>query len=274
MKIRLILLSILFFSIIGCKTVSNSTEKITNSPEKTVIPPKEHTVQSLLWQQQAAEYKALCHQAYNIAKLRLDSLLLKQYDKPVAIVTDIDETVLDNSAYNARMVQSNRGFTKESWLAWGKELKAKAIPGALDFFQYAARKGVTIFYLSNRYDEQKPETILNLKKVGFPKVDPAHVLLRTHTGRKKPRRDLVAENYTIILLFGDNLSDFSEAFDKQPTAKRNALVDQLQGEFGKKFIILPNPMYGDWENQGIYEGKYSWSARQKDSIRKAKLRLN
>src|SRR5882762_5770579 len=52
-----------------------------------------------MWQQKAAEYKALCYQAYNLAKLRLDIILLQQHSKPLAIVTDIDETVLDNSPY-------------------------------------------------------------------------------------------------------------------------------------------------------------------------------
>ncbi|HFS66597.1 MAG TPA: 5'-nucleotidase, lipoprotein e(P4) family, partial [Flavobacteriia bacterium] len=198
----------------------------------------------------------------------------KQTLGPLAIITDIDETVLDNSPFNARMVINGDKFTRESWLAWGKELKAKPVPGALDFFTEAYNMGITIFYVSNRYDEQKPETIANLKKVGFPGVDENHVLLRKETSSKEPRRKQIAENFQIIMLFGDNLTDFSEEFEKQPTAKRNTLVEKMKDLFGKKYIVLPNPIYGDWETKGIFENSYEWTGKQKDSIRKAKLRLN
>ncbi len=273
MKFKYFLIIVLFVFISSCRTVSTPATP-TVSKVKQEIPQREHTIQALLWQQNAAEYKALCYQTYNIAKLSLDELLKKEYNKPIAIVTDIDETVLDNSPYNARMVKSDQGYTRETWIAWGKEAKAKPIPGALTFFKYAASKGVTIYYLSNRYHIQQPETIENLKKVGFPKVDKAHVLLRATTSAKKPRRDLIEKTHQIIMLFGDNLSDFSEEFDKQPTAKRNALVNEMQQSFGKKFFVLPNPMYGDWESKGIYEGSYNWSTKQKDSIRRTKLRAN
>ncbi len=82
------------------------------------------------------------------------------------------------------------------------------------------------------------------------------------------------ENFEVVLLLGDNLSDFSELFDGQPTEKRNTTADELREEFGRKFIVLPNPMYGDWETKGLYEGKYDWTPAQKDSLRKAKLILN
>jgi 5'-nucleotidase (lipoprotein e(P4) family) len=73
------------------------------------------------------------------------------------------------------------------------------------------------------------------------------------------------------MLLGDNLSDFMDVFDKKSTQVRNKLVEGMKDDFGRKFIVLPNPMYGDWETKGIYEGRYDWSAQQKDSIRKAKL---
>jgi len=254
----------------GCKTTSKvNTAAIENS--KT--PIREHSIQALLWQQQAAEYKALCHQAFNLAKLRIDEIVgeNKHFKRPLAIITDVDETVLDNSPYNAKMVLTDSNYKRETWIDWGNEIKAKPVPGALAFFNYAAKKGVTIFYLSNRYNVQKEATIKNLIRAGFPNVDSTHVLLRTTTSAKKPRRDSVAYKYQIIMLLGDNLSDFSEEFDKQSTKNRNNLVEKMANDFGNKFIVLPNPMYGDWETKGIYEGSYKWTASQKDSIRKAKL---
>ena len=267
--LKLILISILFLSL-GCKTTSKTT---TINPDSSTDKYKVYE-QAVLWQQNAAEYKALCFQAYNTAKLNLENYKGKQFIRPLAVITDIDETVLDNSPYNARMILSGKGYTRESWLSWGKELKARPIPGALDFFKEASKMGITIFYVSNRFDAQKPETIANLKKVGFPGVDENHVLLRTNTSSKEARRKQIEEKYQVIMLFGDNLTDFSEEFEKQPTAKRNALVEKMKTQFGKKYIVLPNPIYGDWETKGIFEGSYKWTTKQKDSIRKAKLRLN
>ncbi len=274
MKIKYtLLISTLLLISFSCKTTSTTTENSVIEKGK-YIPKREHTVQALLWQQNAAEYKALCYQAYNLAKLKIDDLAKNQYLRPIAIVTDIDETVLDNSPYNARMVKADEGFTKNTWYAWGKEASAKSVPGALEFFNYAAKKGITIYYLSNRDDIQKAETIANLKKVGFPGVDKEHVLLRNGSSAKKPRRDLISKTHQIVMLFGDNLSDFSELFDKQSTSKRNKLVQEMKTKFGTDFIVLPNPMYGDWETKGIYEGSYKWTAKQKDSIRKRKLFVN
>ena len=272
-KLYLLAFVLLLFNL-GCKTTLTTTNKTVDKKTEKVIPKREHTVQALLWQQNAAEYKALCYQAYNVAKMELDKLTKNQYLRPIAIVTDIDETILDNSPYNARMVKTDTGYTKDTWYAWGNEAAAKSVPGALDFFNYAHKKGVTIYYISNRDEIQKTATIKNLKKVGFPAVDIDHVLLRNGNSSKKPRRDLISKTYQIVMLFGDNLSDFSALFDKQSTAKRNLLVNSLKDNFGTKFIVLPNPMYGDWESKGIYEGNYKWSDKQKDSIRKAKLRLN
>lgn len=272
MKIKFtFVLSVLVILLINssCKTSTTLTQKTTFN----AVPEREHTVQSLLWQQNAAEYKALTHQAYNLAKFELDKLTQRHYKRPIAIVTDIDETVLDNSPYNARMVRNNSHYTKETWIAWGKEEKAKAIPGALAFFKYAESKGVTIFYLSNRYNIQKAETMNNLIKFGFPNVDSKHVLLRTTTSTKKPRRDMISKTHQIVMLLGDNLSDFNEEFDKKTTKERNDLVEKMKTKFGTKLIIFPNPMYGDWE-KAIYNGTYKWSEKQKDSIRKQKMTSN
>ncbi len=257
----------------SCKTTVNTD---TNNSVNNTVPKREHTVQALLWQQQSAEYKALTHQAYNLAKMYLDNALAnkKENSKPLAIVTDIDETVLDNSPYNARMVKYDVDYTSSTWNAWGKEAKAKAVPGALDFFNYADSKGVAVYYISNRKIIQLEETIANLKTKGFPKANTNTVLLRTTTNGKEIRRNDVEKTHEIIMLLGDNLSDFSDLFDNQPTKKRNNLVEELKSKFGKKFIVLPNPMYGDWETKGIYESSYKWSGKQKDSIRKSKLRLH
>ncbi len=274
-KILIILLILSLFNI-GCKTGNTKQTSTTQISNLINVPIREHTIQALLWQQKSGEYKALCHQAFNLAKMQLDeALALKKTSlKPIAIVTDIDETVLNNSPYNARMVKHDFNYTSATWSKWVKEAKAKPVPGALNFFKYAAKNNITIYYLSNRKDNLKKETISNLKAMGFPNVDEAHVLLKKETSGKEIRRQFISKTHDIFMLLGDNLSDFSELFDNISTTKRNELVEEMYFKFGRKFIVFPNPMYGDWETKGIYESNYNWSEKQKDSIRKTKLRVN
>ncbi|WP_165732935.1 5'-nucleotidase, lipoprotein e(P4) family [Polaribacter sp. 20A6] len=255
------------FIFLGCKT------QITTIKQQTInnTPTKEHTIQSLLWVQNAAEYKALTYQAYNLAQLRLDQILANNdSEKPIAIVTDIDETLLDNSPYSGKQIELDENYTSERWAEWVAQKKANAIPGALSFFKYAKSKNVTIFYISNRSADQTAETIENLKQKGFPFADETHVLLKTNSSEKGTRRSVVTKTHEIVLLLGDNLSDFSSIFENSTTDKRNKNTDSLYTSFGNKYIVLPNPMYGDWETKGIYEGNYNWTNAQKDSIRHKK----
>ncbi|MGQ0543122.1 MAG: 5'-nucleotidase, lipoprotein e(P4) family [Blastocatellia bacterium] len=143
-------------------------------------------------------------------------------------------------------------FNLHDWYAWGEMRKAKAIPGAVEFLNYAVSKGVKTFYISNRDEVQKTATIENLQKVGFVNVSADNVLLRTKESGKDARRAIVAEKHRIVLLVGDNLDDFTSAFERKSVTDRFAEVDKVRDQWGKKFIVLPNAMYGTWEN-AIYE---------------------
>lgn len=257
-----------FILFIGCKSHINQIKQENTKN----IPVKEHTIQALLWQQNAAEYKALTYQAYNLAQFQLDKILAENdFKKPIAIVTDIDETALDNSPYSGKQVELDENYTSLRWAEWVKELKAKEIPGALSFFNYAKSKGVEVFYISNRSASQTIETIKNLQLKNFPFADEAHVILKTNSSEKETRRNNVRKTHEIVLFLGDNLSDFSSVFENRSTAQRNKSVDSLKALFGKKYIVFPNPIYGDWETKGILEGKYNWTNSQKDSIRHKKI---
>ncbi len=274
MKNNILIPFIAFLILLGCKSRITQTEHQTSRIEEVNIPIREYSIQAVLWQQHAAEYRALAYQTFNLAQIQLDNILYNKtdYKKPIAIVADIDETVLDNSPYSGKQVELDEDFSLLRWTEWGKEKQAKAIPGALDFFKYAKSKGVDIFYISNRSIHQKKETIENLKTIGFPFADVEHVLLKDTTSGKEPRRLQVQKTYDIVLLIGDNLSDFSMVFDDRSTIERNTSVDSLKAVFGKKFIVLPNSIYGDWETKGILEGKYNWTNFQKDSIRHQKIK--
>ncbi|MBX3283007.1 MAG: 5'-nucleotidase, lipoprotein e(P4) family [Acidobacteria bacterium] len=211
----------------------------------------------VLYMQKAGEYRALCYQAFNIARLRLDADFekknLKRLPKaerkmPRAIMVDIDETVLDNSPAQAYGIRNNKAFNLADWYAWGDMRKAKAIPGAVDFLNYAHSRGVKIFYVSNRDEVQKAATMDNLKKVGFNDITDENVMLRQKESSKEARRDIIRAKYRIVMQVGDNLDDLSNVFEKKSVEERFAEVEKAREHFGKDYIVLPNAMYGTWEN--------------------------
>lgn len=251
--------------------------QVTTQTTRTVpaeIPSRQYSLQSVVWQQNAAEYRALCYQAFNTAHFRLDELLQDKslQGKKLAIITDIDETVLDNSPYNASLILENREYTSETWNDWVNKEEALPVPGAKDFLNYAASKGVEIFYVSNRRDTEVLPTIANMKTVNFPFADEKHCLFKSSHSEKESRFDEIKKDYTVLLYMGDNLSDFSNRFTAPSTNERNTTADELKEQFGKRFIVLPNPMYGDWESKGIYQGKHNWNGMQRDSLQRSSLR--
>ena len=215
----------------------------------------EYQIGAILFMQKAAEYRALCLQAFNWGKRSLDDddktkkKLPKVQKKMMrAVVVDIDETMLDNSPAQAYGAKNRLAFDLKSWYAWGDMRKAKAIPGSVDFAIYAKSKGVRIFYVSNRDEVQKAATIDNLRNAGFPDISDDNVLLRQKDSTKEPRRLAIAEKYRIVILMGDNLNDLSNVYEKRTVADRFSEVDKAKDLWGNKFIVLPNAMYGEWES--------------------------
>lgn len=214
-----------------------------------------------LYMQHAAEYKALTMQAYNIATERLNGYVTQPTNKPFAVITDIDETVLDNSPNAVHDALNGATYTDSSWITWTKKVDCDTVPGAPAFFKYAASKKVEVYYISNRLAVELPQTIANLQKYNMPNADAAHILLKTTTSSKDVRRAQVAEKYNVLMWFGDNLGDFEGVFDKKSTADRAALVQQKTAQFGNRFIVLPNAVYGEWMNALI---KYNYKLTNKE----------
>ena len=247
------------------KTV-NHTEIIKDTLSRDISNPNEHIVMAVMFQQTAAEYRALCYQAYNLAHFMLDrDLGNKKINLPRCVVLDIDETVLDNSPYEAKCILK-RIVYPQKWPEWIAQASAKPIPGALNFLKYARANGVEVYYVTNRKENERESTTLNLKNAGFATVDSIHLLMRADISSKEIRRAKIKDSRHISLLFGDNLADFSDAFDgKLSVQDRFSAVDRLKKEFGTRFIVLPNPMYGDWEG-AVYNGDFSLN----DSIKRLK----
>ncbi len=257
---------LLFFAT-SCTIAPRVTVSNTANTESLVTDGKIYTS---AYQQRAAEYRALCFQAFNIAHHRVDEMLLTKTEKPKVIITDIDETILDNSPYEVHQTLQGKGYESDSWYEWSAMIKADTVPGALNFLKYASTKGIEIFYVTNRGERERNFTIKNLQKFNFPNADSAHLFPLQTTSSKEERRQKIAASHTIVMLMGDNLGDFSSLFDKKSSDERNQNVNEAAVEFGNRFIILPNPVYGDWESS-LYNYDYSLTSFQRDSIIKASL---
>ncbi|WP_346319064.1 5'-nucleotidase, lipoprotein e(P4) family [Chitinophaga sp. YIM B06452] len=232
----------------------------TPQPLATAQPSIGGPAWAALWQQRAAEYKALCLQAYRIAGERVEVMSHQQTLRPRAIVTDIDETVLDNSPYTAKTTLAGKTWSQSTWEEWTAKAACDTVPGAPSFFKYAAEKGFTVYYVTNRLESERAATLKNLQRYNFPFADNEHLILSSGNSNKEERRNAIAQKYEIAMLVGDNLGDFAEDFYKKTPAGRNAAVERLQEQFGARFIMLPNAMYGDWLSALIPKGADADSA--------------
>jgi len=252
-----------------------------DNAKKDITDLKEQNIMSVLYQQTAAERLAGSLQTFRSAKQALDNALADSswsalpgqdvQGKRPAIIVDVDETVLDNTAYEARMILDGTKYP-EGWINWGKEAVATEVPGAKDFLNYAASKGVTIFYVTNRVIELKESTKKNLTKLDIPwdqGIDT--VLMRGQNNwnsNKGPRRELIGEKYRVLLMVGDNLGDFVDAKDNNLSPKqRKEIVRAYSDYWGVKWFMIQNIAYGDWEG-ALYNFDYSLSP---DEVNNARL---
>jgi acid phosphatase len=214
-----------------------------------------------LWIQTSAEYAAATRQAYRAAASNLDLALadpqwnavLEQAADyaglPPAIMLDVDQTVLDTGSYNARIILELGSHAEENFAEWCQHYTAPAIQGVKDFLDYAVERGVTVFYFSARSESLRDCTTGNLQALGLPLPEQQRLLLNDGTAStsKEQMRATTASHYRVLLLVGDNLNDFVRGSKSDP-ATRRAVVNEYAGRWGREWIILPNPMYGNWES--------------------------
>ncbi|MCB0806245.1 MAG: 5'-nucleotidase, lipoprotein e(P4) family [Bacteroidales bacterium] len=267
MKNKKLLIAILGLGLATTLTnCQNTTASQGNDGDTENKTANEHLTMAVLYQQQAAEYRALCYQAFNIAQMRVEeSTKMLGGMKPKAVIMDIDETVLDNSPYEAKCILDSVSYPT-AWDKWMYKADAKPVPGALAFVKFVEEMGMQVYYVSNRKDKYRKETLQNLKDMKFPFASDDHLLLKTDQSSKRERWDQVLQKNMVILMIGDNLNDFSEVFEKKTVDGRFEVTDSLKSEFGKRFIVLPNAMYGEWEN-AFYEYDFSKTPAEKKSLR-------
>ncbi|HEV2622417.1 MAG TPA: HAD family acid phosphatase [Frateuria sp.] len=256
--------------------------------------PAAHTVaaddnlNAVAWAQTAVEHDLIYLQTYRDAQARLLAALadpdwdaLSRADRVVpakglrpAVLLDIDETVLDNSPYQARLVRGGGEFNEADWAAWCKEGRARALPGVVAFTRFAVQHGVEVIYLSNRAKDLDQATLANLRAAGLPVAGPQSFLgLGTlvegceQVGSEKGcRRQLVARHHRVLMQFGDQLGDFVDVLPNTPAARRQMVQPYLDW-IGVRWFVLPNPTYGSWE-PALFDN--DWRA-PRDVRRKAKL---
>ena len=247
-----------------CAVLSIFSAHQANSSETSIDRSlQEQTMLSVLYAQSSTEYAANCIQTYANASQILDTAIadkewsaaLEQTgeysEKPMAIILDVDETVLDNVAFQARSILSGLSYPN-GWIEWGLEGSAKPVPGVSNFLKNTSKKGIKIFYVTNRVAELEEATRKNIKNLGLPFDEDRDVLLmRDENGwgsDKVSRRALVAKDYRILMLVGDQLTDFISLEEATTDIdSRKELAEKYSDMWGQKWFMLTNPMYGKWE---------------------------
>jgi 5'-nucleotidase (lipoprotein e(P4) family) len=279
-KILLIILP----AIIICSCCTETGKKTSKADfEKGKL--NEYDLAATLYNQLSGEYHALALQAFHLAKLRVEEKLSAYKHKPdsLAIVVDLDETILNNSAFQAQLIKDDSTYFQE-WSEYIKSIKAKAVPGALDFLKYVNEQKIRIFYITNRDSTEFESTARNLARLHFPQIDTIDfkrdynlqvervITDGKQAGNKEFRFENVRKRYVVLIQMGDNLNDFSGKFYHQTDGTRDSLVEAEDTAFGKDYIVLPNAMYGDWLSGLTKQNFNAMSTHMQDSIMHACLK--
>ncbi len=209
----------------------------------------------LLWamayKQTAAEFYALCHQAYNLARLRID-MALAQYtsgEPPLAVITDMDNTILHAMSYWGYLINENRDFFDDAiWDEWLPNNLITAVPGSNDFFRYCQAQGVEVFYVTNRNQGARTfeYALAHLKHLNFPYANEENLFVFRESSDKSPAREKIEESFEVALMLGDNLNDYRRDYYVKDVDERRRLMERDRDDWGTKFILLPNPTDGHW----------------------------
>lgn len=264
---------VILLALTACTTTTTTAPQPAGAPMAPEPPPPPAAAEArpcvpgdvilnaTLWMQTAAEYQATARQTYAAARRALEMAIADTRWSalegamnpllPPAIILDLDETVIDNMGFETRMIRSGKIYVEDEWQKWVAEGTAGAVPGATEFLAYAKSRGVTPFYVSNRTADQEASTRRNLVELGVPLSGAFDtVLLKGEradwTSDKTSRRAYVALNHRVLMIFGDDLNDFAAA-DGKSMAERDAIVRSNGGNWGTKWFMLANPVYGSWE---------------------------
>src|SRR5215468_766065 len=250
--------------VIGSSGLMTSLAWQATSLQTAAVNPQEHALDANLYMQTAAEYHAVCLQTYNLATERLRQKLAAtpHAGAPPAVVMDLDETVLDNSAFQSFLDHDKLNNSDALWEIWERDFPQEVglVQGAKAFIEAAEQLGVTVVYISNRDEKLRNSTISALRNNGLSLEGiEKRLLLKTTTSDKTERRKIAEGRFNPLIYFGDNLRDFSEEFkapqlasndeagQKKAITERADRVRRANYRWGNDWFILPNPVYGEWQ---------------------------
>lgn len=207
---------------------------------------------AVAWKQTAAEYRALYHQGFNVARMHVEVALAdrKAGDRPLAVVTDMDDTVLLPLNYWGHLINQNKDFFDDAiWDAWIPQNKVLPAPGAPEFLAFLEENNVEIFYVTSREQGEKTYDYAmgHLKHLGYPFADDDHLTVLRDTSNKETRQDEIMQTHDVIVFLGDNLNDFRRKYYlKGDIEGRFAAMEEDREMFGQKYVLFPNPTDGHW----------------------------
>ena len=230
----------------ACRTTAPA---VPPSPPSAEAGDAFRASKAVRWVRDSAEHRALFLQVYRTVTAHVERAATTREPGTWVVVADADQTVLDNSLYQVERERQGLGFTRESWRAWTERREAVPLPGAAAFLARVRTLGGRVAIVTNRRVSECPNTeaVLRAHSLAYDVI-----LCRDDDGPgdKGPRFEAVARGAThaglppleIVAVLGDNIRDFpgqSQALDRQS--------DEAFADFGARFFVLPNPMYGSWE---------------------------
>jgi acid phosphatase len=234
----------------GCAAAPAPPSPAPQAPRPTSTVAAGALPNDVRWVRASAEWRAIALQTYRVATERIEALARGRAAGSWAVILDADETVLDNSEYQRRLAASGTRYIDSTWALWVRERAAVAVPGAPAFTQRVRALGGRVAIVTNRADSLCAATRDNLRGAG---VHADVVLCKPPGGSDKNPRLQAVERGTappragavaVLMWVGDNIQDF-------PGLSQRARTDDAAlAPFGERWFLLPNPMYGSWEDGG------------------------
>jgi 5'-nucleotidase (lipoprotein e(P4) family) len=236
-------------------------------------------IAAVAWKQTAAEYRALYFQGYNVARMHLERAIKerKPGDKPLAVVSDLDDTVLLPLPYWGHLINANKDFFEDPvWDAWIPKNGMVVAPGAQEFFKFAADNGVEVFYVSSRDqgDRTQEFSVNHVRVAGLPFADNEHVTILRETSNKEKRQDEIAQKFNIVVFLGDNLNDFRRKYYTKNVDERLKLMEEDRAQYGHRYVLFPNPTDGHWMRAIFGDSEPPASDANREIFKKAATRLS
>lgn len=235
---------------------------------------------AIAWRQTAAEYRALYYQGFALARLRVEQALADRSPndkRTLAVITDVDETVLLSGAYWGQLIADGQDFFDDAkWDAWVPRNEFVASPGALAFVAFCESNGVEVFFVTNRDqgDATFELALGNLRAAGFSSARAENLRVLRETSNKEAVQAQIRTDFNVVASLGDNLNDFARRYYVTDVAEREALMHEDAAKFGSDYIVFPNPTDGHWIRAIFGESEPVPSDPNREILRRAAIGLD